>query len=274
MIFVKKLFGFVGMAFASLLVLTSCKSNKDLTTLRCDEVNDTIKAKYNIDFNVDDENESIRLFNSERSAKTTSYYDVYIAKEYKDSLISYTITLDEIINKQEDKDKFVKKIEKKKLKSVAFNSLFFSNTGTELYSDEQTAFIKEIYNSKYGINSTYKDDSKNVVKNYDFGFDIDSKTEWDRTLKTNYVTEAYLAGRKDISFNVIYLPLFLRRVYKGTVIVEKYAFLPISEVALYDGKQIVAPTTKGEKYSLADYTISAEEVEFDFNAEDNLLIMD
>ena len=273
MIFVKKLFGFLGMAFAGLLALSSCKSNKDLTVLRQDEVEATIKAKYNIDFDVNNEDESIRLYNSERSAKTTSYYDVYIAKDYKSSLMSYTISLSEIIESQKDTEDIVAKIEKKKFKSVSFNSLFFSNTGTELYSDEQTAFIKEVYNAKYGINSTYKDDSKNVVKNYDFGFDIDSKTQWDRTFKTNYVTEAYLAGNKDITFNVIYLPLFLRRVYKGTVIVEKYAFLPISEAALYDGKAIVAPKTKGEKYSLEDYSITAETVEFDFNAEDNMLIM-
>lgn len=272
----KKLFGLMGMAFVGLAVLTSCKSSKDLTTLRVDEVSDTNKANYKINFEVDNDDESIRLYNSERSAKTTSYYDVYIAKDYKDSLLSYTITLDDFKTSYDENNKvsLETKIEKKKFKSVIFPSLFFSNEGTELYSDEQSAFIKEIYNSKYGINSTYKDDSKNVVKNYDFGFDIDSKAAWDRTFKTNYVTEAYLAGNKDISFNIIYLPVFLRRVYKGSTIVEKYAFLPVKEVALLDGKSIVAPKTKAEKYSLEDYTITANDADFKFSKDDNLLLMD
>ncbi len=267
----KKLFGLLGMAFVGLAALTSCKSNKDLTTLRIDEVSDTNKANYRINFDADNGDESIRLFNSERSAKTTSYYDVYISKDYKDNLLSYTISLTELMEKDESLEK---KINKKKFKSIIFPSLFFSNTGTELYSDEQTAFIKEIYNSKYGINSTFKDESKNIVKNYDFGFDIDAKAAWDRTFKTNYVTEAYLAGNKDITFNVIYLPIFLRRVYKGSTIVEKYTFLPISEAALLDGKKIVAPKVKGEKYSLEDYSITANTAVFTFSDTDHLLVMD
>ena len=268
----KKLFGIIGMAFVGIAVLSSCKKSQDLKTLRIDEVSATNKEKYNLDFDVDNEDEAIRLYNSERSAKTTSYYDVYIAKDYKESLLSYTITLDDLIeeSKKQDTD-LEKRLSQKKFKSISVTSMFFYNEGASLYSDEQSAFIKEIYNSKYGINSTYKDDSKNVVKNYDFGFDIDTKVQWDRTFKTNYVNEAYLDGKTDISFTFVYLPLFLRRVYKGETIVEKYAFLPISEAALYDGKQIVAPTTKGEKYSLADYTISVNAGDFTFDEETKML---
>lgn len=272
----KKLFGFIGMAFVGLMTLSSCKSSQDLKTLRLDEVSATNKEKYNIDFDVDNEDESIRLYKDERSTKATSYYDIYIAKDYKASLLSYTFTLDDLINKLDKKDiDLEKKLTQKKFKSLLLPTLFFYNEGASLYSDEQSAFIKEVYNSKYGITSTYKDDSKNVVKNYDFGFDIDSKTAWDRTFKTNYVNELYLTGvnASEISFNVIYLPMFLRRVYKGNVIVEKYAFLPISEVALYDGKQIVAPTAKGEKYAFAEYNISAEETDFVFDEDTNLLSM-
>jgi len=266
----KKLFGFVGMAFIGVLALSSCKNSQDLTTLRVDEVSAENKTKYNIDFDVTNEDEAIQLYNSERSEKTTSYYDVYIAKDYKASLLSYTITLDEL---KEENSELEKRINQKKFKNLHFPSLFFSNEGAGLYSDEQTAFIKEVYNSKYGITSTYKDDDKNVIKNYDFGFDIDSKTAWDRTLSTDYVTKAYLDGNTDISFNVIYLPLYLTRVYKGSTIVQKYAFLPIREAALLDGKEIVAPTTKAEKYSLADYSISAEDVDFSFNDETYMLSM-
>lgn len=270
----KKLFAIVGIAFAGLVALTSCKSKQDLKTLRLDEVTAAKKTEYKIDFDVDNEEESIRLYNSERSAKTTSYYDVYIAKDYRASLLSYTVTLDQLRN-AEGSD-LNKRLDQKKFKSIMFPTLFFSNVGAELYSDEQTAFIKEIYNSKYGITSTYKDDSKNVVKNYDkFEFEIDSKAQWDRTLKTNYVSEAYLENKdnNDISFNVIYLPVFLRRVYKGNVIVEKYAFLPISEVALKGDKKIVAPKSKGEKYSLEDYSISANEVTFEIDTDTYLLKM-
>lgn len=268
----KKLFGIIGIAFVGLVTLSSCKNSQDLKTLRVDEVSTTNKEKYNLNFDADNEEEAIRLYNSERSAKTTSYYDVYIAKDYKSSLLSYTITLDELKEElSKEKIDLDKKLNQKKFKSLHVTSMFFYNEGASLYSDEQTAFIKEIYNSKYGITSTYKDDSKNVVKNYDFGFDIDSKAQWDRTFKTNYVNEAYLDGKTDISFTFVYLPMFLRRVYKGETIVEKYVFLPINEAALYDGKQIVAPTEKGQKYSLADYELSVNAGDFVFDEETKML---
>ena len=111
----KKLFGLVGMAFFGVIALSSCKSSKDLTVVREDIVSDTYKAKYNINFDVENEEEATRLYNKDRSAKTTSYYDVYVAKDYKASLLSYSISLSDLIEKTENLEK---KIEQKKFKNV------------------------------------------------------------------------------------------------------------------------------------------------------------
>ena len=264
----KKLFGFVGIALAGILILSSCKSSKDLTVVRADDVSDAYKAKYNINFDTDNEDEAIRLYNKDRSAKTTSYYDVYIAKDYKASLLSYSVSLSQMI---EDTDNLEKKIEQKKFKNVHAYSLYFNND--LLYSDEASAFIKEIYNSSYGINSTHKNDNKEIEKNYDFGFEIDKKAEWSRTFNTTYASYAYLDGKKDITFTFIYLPLNIKRVYKGNEIVNKYVFLPIAEYALYDGKQIVKPATKTSKYDLAEFDLEIPSVEFEFDEDSNLLKM-
>jgi hypothetical protein len=45
---------------------------------------------------------------------------------------------------------------------------------SELYSDESSEFIKEIYNSTYGITSVTKADG-NETKNYDFGISVDTE---------------------------------------------------------------------------------------------------
>ena len=55
--------------------------------------------------------------------------------------------------------------------AIPVKTLGFSNS---LYNDESGNFIKEIYNSNYGLTSTTKAEDGTVNKNYDFGFDIDS----------------------------------------------------------------------------------------------------
>ncbi len=251
----KKLLGVLGLAVVGLFSLASCKKSQDLSTTRRDKISDEYKTKYNLSF---DETTGKQLFNKERSAKTTSYYDVYISNDYADNLLKYTINISEL---DENIDEI---ISEKRLKSIPVSSLLFS---TGLYSDEQTAFIKEIYNSSYGITSKTKNEDKTYTLNYDFGFDIDKTVAWNRVVNTNYLTQAYLDGKTALTLEVIYLPVYLVRTYKSNQIAKFYTLLPIREAILFEGKEVVAPTTKGEKYSLADYSISAKETDFIFTEE-------
>ncbi len=261
----KKLFGIVGIAFAGLFALSSCKSSKDLQTLRKDTISDAIKAEYNIEF--DDTNGKV-LYNKERSAKTTSYYDVYIANndDYKSNLVTYSINLSELIKKTPELEK---RLSQKKLSGIPVYAPMFSASA---YSDELSAFIKELYNSSYGILSTTKNEDKSLTKNYDFGIEVDKAASWTRTLEGKYLNLAYLETNSDITINITYLPVYLYRMYKGETIVKLYAFLPVREAALLNGKKIVAPKDKASKYSLEDYEIVGKEVNFNFDPETNLLV--
>ena len=256
----KKLLGILGLAIVGLFSLASCKKSQDLTTIRRDKISDTYKAKYNLTF--DETTGSKKLYNKERSAKATSYYDVYIAEDYTSSLLRYTINIEDL-KKDIDDD-----ITKRKLKSIPVNSLLFASG---LYADEQTAFIKEIYNSSYGITSKTKNEDKTYTLNYDFGFTVDSNVSWNRTVDAKYLTEAYIDGKTNLSLQVIYLPVYLVRTYKSNQIAKFYTLLPINEAIVCEGKKVVAPTEKGTKYSLEDYTISAKDVDFTFT-EEGLLI--
>ena len=254
----KKLFKFAGLALAGIFALASCKNSQDLESLRKDAtISDELKAAYNINF--DATTGSKKLYNQDRG-DNKSYFDVYVSTDFKTSLVTHTYTLKSLIS---DVENLENRLNENKLTELKFGRLMFSNT---MYSDEDSSFINEIYNSNYGINS--KTDDK---KNYDFGFEIDSQASWTRALTGKYINAAYLDGKKDISIEVIYLPLLLNRYNNGNEIVKMYAFLPIHEVALVDGKQIVAPKDGSTKYSLEDYTITTKTVDFKFDSETKLL---
>ena len=259
----KKLFKFVGIAFAGVLALASCKNSEDLESLRKDaDISAEIKEAYNINF--DATTSSKKLYNQDRG-DNNSYFDVYVAEDYKNSLLSYTITLESM---KADVADLEKRLDQNKVTALPINTLMFSSS---LYSSELSSFINEIYNSNYGINSTTKTDDT-TTKNYDFGFDIDSQAAWTRSLTGKYLNEAYLDGKTDISIVITYLPLYLNRYNNGNEIVKLYAFLPISEAAVVDGKKIVAPVDGTTKYSLEDYTIAGKAVNFKFDEDNKLLL--
>ncbi len=257
-----KLFKMVGVSCLGLLALTSCGNSQDLTTLRKDTVSDTIRSEYNITF--DATTGSKKLYTSDRG-DNKSYFDVYIAEDYKASLVSYTMTLETL---KSDVSDLEKRLEQNKLTSITIGSLSFS---TALYTDEASSFLNEIYNSTYGITSKTTTDGT-TTNNFDFGFDPDSTASWTRTINGKYVNEAYLDGKTDISIQVTYLPLLLNRYYNGNEIVRLYFFLPIREAALVDGQKIVAPTDGTVKYSLEEYTSIAKAVDFKFTEDKKLLL--
>lgn len=253
----KKLFGIVGIAFAGLFALTSCKNSQDLETVRSNEISSELKTTYKLDF---DSTNGKRLYNQDRG-DNKSYYDIYLANDYKASLLTYTISLDTL---KETATDLTKRLEERKLTSIPVHTLMFSS---ELYSDESSEFIKEIYNSTYGITSVTKADG-NETKNYDFGISVDTEASWNRSLTGKYLNEVYLDGKTNIDIVITYLPVFLSRYYNGVEIVKFYAFLPINESAVVDGKKIVEPTDNTVKYSLADYTKVGTDVKFKFNTDE------
>ena len=260
----KKLFKVVAATFALAIGLASCNNSQDLESLRKDaQISDELKTTYNINF--DATTGSKKLYNQDRG-DNKSYIDVYVASDYKSSLLSYTISLDSLKSSVELLET---KLSQNKLTAIPVKSLAFSNS---LYSDETNSFIKEIYNSNYGITSTTKAEDGSTTKNYDFGFDIDSEASWTRSLNGNYINEAYLDGNTNIDIVVTYLPIYLNRIQNGNEIVKLYMFLPISEAAVTNGKKIVAPENGSDKkYGLVDFTSVGKAVEFKFDSETNLL---
>ncbi len=261
----KKLFGVAAAAAVLAIGLASCNNSQDLESLRKDaQISDELKSAYKINF--DSTTGSKRLYKDDRG-DNKSYFDVYVAEDYKASLLRYTISLDSLKSSVENLET---KLEQRKLTAIPVKTLGFSNS---LYNDESGNFIKEIYNSNYGLTSTTKAEDGTVNKNYDFGFDIDSEASWTRSLTGKYINEAYLDNKNAvIDIVVTYLPIYLNRVYNGNEIVKLYMFLPISEVALLDGKKIVAPENgSNKKYGLEDYTVVGTPTDFVFDSETGLL---
>ncbi len=261
----KKLFGVAAAAAVLAIGLASCNNSQDLESLRKDaQISDELKSAYKINF--DSTTGSKRLYKDDRG-DNKSYFDVYVAEDYKSSLLRYTISLGSLKSSVENLET---KLEQRKLTAIPVKTLGFSNS---LYNDESGNFIKEIYNSNYGLTSTTKAEDGTVNKNYDFGFDIDSEASWTRSLTGKYINEAYLDNKSAvIDIVVTYLPIYLNRVYNGNEIVKLYMFLPISEVALLDGKKIVAPENgSNKKYGLEATTVAATPTDFVFNSDTGLL---
>ena len=92
----KKLFAVAALGLAFALGLTSCNNSQDLESLRKDAtISDELKTAYNINF--DSTTESVKLYKEDRG-ENKSYFDVYLAKDYKASLLTYTISFDTLKN--------------------------------------------------------------------------------------------------------------------------------------------------------------------------------
>ena len=251
----KKVLTFISI-FALLFILVSC-SSEDLKTVRENpEITTAVKQRYNIDFTKAEN--SIRL-NSDKGT-ATSYYDVYLSSDYKDSVFVTELSLNDDLFKSQGIT-FKEAVETKRFKSLTVYPLMFSLRSSSLYSAEQTQVFKELTNSTYGITSY-----TGTTLNYDFGFTLNIPSAWTTTVKADLALEAYNDGNETLSFQVAYLPILYSRVNDSINCLNTYMFIPIYYCFTSGDKQI---SSSDNGYTLTDNPIkSFEKQSFVFEEDD------
>ena len=101
----------------------------------------------------------------------------------------------------------------------------------------------------YGTNGTLKD---LTFTNYKFTMDTQSSFSKEKTAK--YAGDALIDGKTNISFEIVYLPMFVTRTVNQSIVVASVVFLPIYETFTVDGMEI---SSEDNKYKLVENTISA-----------------
>ena len=219
----------------AILGLASCNS-EDLSQLRQNyDIDEEIKTELHINF--DETTNSIRLNPEKGSA--TSYFDVYIPKNYNDALVVTTTPIDDSLFKAENLT-LKEAVETKRFKSMSVFPLAFYKVA--LYTSETSQVLKEVNNSTYGLNTKVNDDFK-----YKFDLDLKLPTTWSTIYNAEPLLNAYKDGKTDgLEFQVAYLPILFERIYENQVKLKTYMLIPVYATYTYFDEQIsLADNDKG-----------------------------
>ena len=99
----------------------------------------------------------------------------------------------------------------------------------------------------YGTDSVLKDLSFTNYK-----FTQDTTSSFTKAKESNYAGDALIDGKSNITFDVVYLPLFVVRKTSSTTL-SSMIMLPIYTTFSVDGKEI---SSENNKYKLVDSTIA------------------
>ena len=230
------------------LALVSCGNGQDLSKTRKDEVVDSIRTEYKIDFT---EENGVRLETDSR-VNQSSYYDVYVHQDVKNNLVKYTFAASELKDSTMTLDQA---IEANRFKGVNVSSLVFRD---DTYADEVTAILNEVYNSNYGLGKVNEDKVSELI-----GIKVSTKNAWSQDIDSTALIRAYKDGKKEISVEVAYLPIFVHRQYNNVIVLQRYIFVPVACNYIYNNQKIVL---KDDKYELVENDLkNINAIELRFN---------
>lgn len=222
--------------------------------------------KYNLAFaNSKKLAESATSIGTNSSSNENDYYTIYVSKEAENTLFKYVYSADEELSKH------IFDGNRNKNKSFIANSLYLNvllkeaetickaQVLDESKRESELSYYKQsmidiVMNSNvvstiYGTNGTLKD---LTFTNYKFTMDTQSSFSKEKTAK--YAGDALIDGKKNISFEIVYLPMFVTRTVNQSIVVASVVFLPIYETFTVDGMEI---SSEDNKYKLVENTISA-----------------
>lgn len=221
----KKLFISASILAFGALALTSCSSSNDgdLTVIRVDNPTDEVKNKYNITFMDDVNNTSLATrLNTADLDQNSSYYAVYVAKDYASTAFVYTKDIDD-------------DLEEKGSRIVQFNvgSVAFKNL---IYSSEQNDIASAVFNQETGL--------AQFNGNGEFDFDIDSSANLIKSISATNAIKAYENGVRNIKLQMVYMPTYIVRHYQGKTgamdILKTILFVPVYYCYMSGDKEITA----------------------------------
>lgn len=244
----KKIF-IATLAFFS-LALVSCQNGPDLSGLRTDDVDQSIKDQLLINF---DDTTGKRLEPDDRTNQA-SYYDVYVNTDTKTNLLTYNIALNQL---SDGELSFKEAVDAQRFRGASISTLVFNSN---LYADELTTIMGEVYNGNYGI-------SKATDKVSDLlGIEVKTKNTWTQQINCDLAVKAYKDGKTNVELQIVYLPIFVKRVYNRNVNLKIWGLVPVSYTFVVDGK-LVTEKDGVLNYSEANPFESFKNVVFRFNPE-------
>ncbi|MBQ9448812.1 MAG: hypothetical protein IJU60_02950 [Acholeplasmatales bacterium] len=229
------------------LALVSCNNGQDLSRTRKDEVVDSIRTEYKIDFTED----GVRLETDSR-VNQSSYYDVYVHQDVKTNLVKYSFKATEL---KDTALTFDDAIESNRFKGVNVTALVFNDN---TYTDEATAILKEVYDSTYGLGKVNEQKVSELI-----GITVTTKNAWTQNMDAEALVRAYKDGKKDINVEIAYLPVFVHRQYNNITVLQRYVFVPVAVNYIYNNQKIVV---KDNTYELVENDLKdITAVEFRWN---------
>ncbi len=276
--------------FFSLIVtifLTACAGSNSrekeiVNNYRVEPVmSDTLKEKYKLDFANTSVLSTLAVsLGNNSAANANDYYTVYCSKNTENSLIKVTYNSDEELSKH------IYEGTRNKNKTFVANALYFdlllkeaegicydqvqdeNKRPTELTYYKQT-LIDIVMNAKV-LNVVYEKDSMlNNMSFANYKFTQDKSASFAKTCNSQYAGDALIDGKKNIKFEIVYLPLYVVRTI-NTNIVASAILLPIYTTFTVDNKEI---KSENNKYTLVDSTIATmPEVSVIFDSETGAIL--
>ena len=244
-------------------------------------MSDTLKEKYKLDFANTSVLSTLAVsLGNNSAANANDYYTVYCSKNTENSLIKVTYNSDEELSKH------IYEGTRNKNKTFVANALYFdlllkeaegicydqvqdeNKRPTELEYYKQT-LIDIVMNAKV-LNVVYEKDSMlNNMSFANYKFTQDTSASFAKTCNSQYAGDALIDGKKNIKFEIVYLPLYVVRTI-NTNIVASAILLPIYTTFTVDNKEI---KSENNKYTLVDSTIATmPEVSVIFDSETGAIL--
>ena len=259
----------IGILGLSIVGCTS-KTSDDLSTQRSDleqmSGETTIFETYNTTFT--DENglylsqaaveakkssltTSTTIEDKEEPALTEDHFAIYVDKNYSDSLIKRTISSVKVDNKEYSFNEAFKELNDY-IKSVSISSLEYNNY---IYTSEKSSILSALYDNTYGIATLKLGD-----------FETNTTTSWAKNVDFSSAYEYYKENTSaEINLEIVYLPVFVKRVYSNREILKSYLFVPVYMTFVTNGSEIYK--TSAGKYETKTSTISTvKSVDFEFDS--------
>ena len=255
------------------LVLASCGANnsREKQIIENYSVKTTLSnevvEKYKLDFaNSEVLSTKASELGNNFSENENDYYTVYCSKDAESSLVKYSFSADEelrahIFDGNRNKNKTFN------ASTLYFNQLLVtaetycqndadSNQWDEAKRKNELTYYKQsmvdiFLNSKvltilYGTNGKVKDLTFTNSK-----FTQDTSQSFTKAHDSNFAGDALIAGNTGITFDVIYLPLYVVR--KTTNELSTMVLLPIYTTFSVNGKEI---SSEDNKFKLVDSTVA------------------
>ncbi len=252
------------------LVLASCGSSNSREKQIIENysvkttLSDLMVNKYKLGFaNIDTAATDAKTLGNTSAENADDYYIVYVAKDTEASLFKYSYNADKELQKH------IFDGNRNKNKTFQANTLYFkeildmgetyckdqvkdaNKQETEIPYYKQTMIdiflSNKVLTILYGTDSVLKDLSFTNYK-----FTQDTTSSFTKAKESNYAGDALIDGKSNITFDVVYLPLFVVRKTSSTTL-SSMIMLPIYTTFSVDGKEI---SSENNKYKLVDSTIA------------------